>query len=514
MTTYGNLAQAAAALADPATSPRDLVGIAQAYPSLWIDVAAHPNTYPDLLVWLATVGDDTVRAAIAAREASPTNLPPLPPPPPPADEQPMDGRSVSTEAEGDSQSAAPERHFRGRTRSSTRTTAHPPTAGPIDFRAPDVPSASENPTTAYEAGPAQPARGLTTKTKRILIGSGAGLLAIILAVVLIVTLVVIPHKRAEEAAAAEQARLEQEHTTAVDDFTKAVDACAEANQWLADSLVEAQETVATDPSDLDDPSLIDALKQAIDTAQSVEDCVPPAMAEDTASIQQQTIDLSASSSDVKASSSRLDYAEYLVEDSVEDKKEKASSGSVDITDQYGYTTHLDFTDAAVITKISSTHSKPGYSSVRYALDVDARITNTTPDKVTPVPDIQFMPVYTFDLCESVGNPTGCYIYKIDIGGTNYFYLKSIWPRTGGPSLYMGKSQAWPAYPYWTYDPSPVLKYDPLSYYTYQSSQEVPESLALQFQSDLTNPAFWVVQAYSLSGGSSREIYGGSYNFPQ
>lgn len=84
MTTFGDIAAAQAALVNPATTAQDLMSIAQTYPSLWADVARHPNAYPDLLVWLGQVGGADVQQAIADREVV-SALPPVPPPPPVAE---------------------------------------------------------------------------------------------------------------------------------------------------------------------------------------------------------------------------------------------------------------------------------------------------------------------------------------------------------------------------------------------------------------------------------------------
>lgn len=52
---------------DPATPAARLAEIAAADPALGAEVAVHPNTYPELLDWIAQYGDDRARAAVAAR---------------------------------------------------------------------------------------------------------------------------------------------------------------------------------------------------------------------------------------------------------------------------------------------------------------------------------------------------------------------------------------------------------------------------------------------------------------
>ena len=385
MTTYDDLAQAAAALADPTISSRELMSIAQAYPSLWADVAGHPNAYPDLLSWLQTVGDDTVREAIAAREPSPEI--PSPPPPPPADEQPADEspKDTGTEAsdtEADAQSTPLESDNPIALEAST------PVEESIDFQTPDspqdspttledtVPSASETQTPPVEASPRKPSWISTPKGKKILIGSGSGLLAVILAVVLIVNLVVIPHQRAEEAAAAEQARLEQEHQAAVDAFTKAVDSCTQANKSLTDSITHAQQTATTDPSTLDDPSLIDALNQAITTAQSVKTCVPPTMADDTATIQEQTTQVTTDTATVTTSISTLTTADQSVTTSVQTKKDKEAAAQA--AEEAKQKADQEAAYQAAHTLTSSTTTSDGYSYTTTVTLTDwYKVTDTT-----------------------------------------------------------------------------------------------------------------------------------------
>lgn len=61
--------QAQRAVADPATAATMLQTVAAAYPQLWLPVANHRNAYPELLDWLDSVGDGSVKAAVAARRA-------------------------------------------------------------------------------------------------------------------------------------------------------------------------------------------------------------------------------------------------------------------------------------------------------------------------------------------------------------------------------------------------------------------------------------------------------------
>ncbi|MCL1838288.1 MAG: hypothetical protein FWG47_03100 [Propionibacteriaceae bacterium] len=82
MVDFTDYATAVKALSDSATSATDLAAITGAQPSLWGKVALHPNAYPQLLGWLESVGDESVKQAVrVARGEIPS--PPLPPPPVP-----------------------------------------------------------------------------------------------------------------------------------------------------------------------------------------------------------------------------------------------------------------------------------------------------------------------------------------------------------------------------------------------------------------------------------------------
>jgi len=65
------LQTAQAVVADPTASALDLAAIAAKYPSLQAAIAVHPNAYPELLTWLSEYGDDDVKQAVAARQATP-----------------------------------------------------------------------------------------------------------------------------------------------------------------------------------------------------------------------------------------------------------------------------------------------------------------------------------------------------------------------------------------------------------------------------------------------------------
>lgn len=62
---------------DPSTPLVVLATIVQYRPDLRAHVASNPSAYPELLTWLAMLGDPTVDAALAARGAGASSVPPL-----------------------------------------------------------------------------------------------------------------------------------------------------------------------------------------------------------------------------------------------------------------------------------------------------------------------------------------------------------------------------------------------------------------------------------------------------
>lgn len=67
---------------DPSTTAARLQELAQLDQKTWPVIAANPSAYDGLLSWLGEHGDDSVKAAIAARSATPAAAaPPVPPVP-------------------------------------------------------------------------------------------------------------------------------------------------------------------------------------------------------------------------------------------------------------------------------------------------------------------------------------------------------------------------------------------------------------------------------------------------
>jgi len=165
----------------------------------------------------------------------------------------------------------------------TAAIAKPPLAEPpVDDPAPGAEQQASNPTQ-------QPTSPRTmNKRKKVLIGSVSGVVAIAVIVTLVVTLVVLPRQRA--AAEANQAAFGA-HQAAVSAFNAASQDCQNANSDLTNTITVAQDNAQVDPSTLEDPSLVSQLNTALANAQAVTPCVPPTMADDTATIQQQTATL-------------------------------------------------------------------------------------------------------------------------------------------------------------------------------------------------------------------------------
>jgi len=114
------------------------------------------------------------------------------------------------------------------------------------------------------------------------------------------------------------------HQDAVTAFNSASDACTSANQQLAAAITQAQNDAKTDPSTMQDPTLIDKLNQAITTAQAAKTCAAPTMASDTATIQQQTTQMGTDTQAVTAAASTLTSAGQAVPASVAAKQQAAA----------------------------------------------------------------------------------------------------------------------------------------------------------------------------------------------
>lgn len=133
------------------------------------------------------------------------------------------------------------------------------------------------------------------------------------------------------ASASEQA--EQEHRAAVLSFNSAGAACANASKALATAISSAQSAARTDPAMLQDPALVSQLSQAITTAQAVPVCTVPTMAADTATIQEQTTQLSADVQPVTSAAQALEAATQAVTASVQAKKDADAAAAQKANDE-------------------------------------------------------------------------------------------------------------------------------------------------------------------------------------
>ena len=253
MTDYTNFAEAARAVVDPGTSEADLAVIAEHQPGLWAQIAGHPNAYPALLAWLDSVGDSTVKAAIAARH--PNGVPgqfavgaPVPPPPPQRQEY-----------------GAPTQVWTP-TESWSAPLAQPTQAYPATPQA--YPAPRPQP-------PQKPAGPFLKSPKGIATIAGGGVVIIGLVIVLLLNFLVWrPEGSAESQFNAALATFQQTQA----DLVTALDAAqTTANSFTADSL--------------EDPTTLDTLNAAILAATPNATANPPQMATTTDQIKQQTTDM-------------------------------------------------------------------------------------------------------------------------------------------------------------------------------------------------------------------------------
>jgi len=328
MTDFSDLLTATRAVTDPSTSAAELTVIAQTQPSLQAQVAAHPNAHPELLDWLASDGDDVAKQAVSARRtALPNAQQELVAQTGPARGETLAEPQVPNSPTPDQMVQAPV---------STGTPAHSESVSASPLAAPRIPWFRTS-------------RGL-----KALIGGAAGVVVVVVAIVLVVTLVVIPNQRAGQAAesaaaasASASVQMAQDHQDAVNAFNSAAQACTSANSQLASVISSAQQAAQTDPSTMQDPTLIDKLNQVITTAQAVKTCMAPTIADDTATIQQQTAQLGTDTQTVTSATSTLTSASQAVPASVQAKQQAAAQASasasaaahtknVTITDSDGY----------------------------------------------------------------------------------------------------------------------------------------------------------------------------------
>ena len=251
----------------------------------------------------------------------------------------------------------------------------------------------------------------TRKGTKALIGAASGVVVVIVAVVLVIALVIAPNQRAAQAAASASAasasasaQAAQDYQAAVTAFNSAASACTSANGQLATAIKTAQTTAKTDPSTLQDPTLIDKLNQAITTAQAIKACAPPTMASDTATIQQQTTQLGTDTQAVTTAASTLAAASQAVPASVQAKQQAAAQaqaqaaaaaqqGSGTWTDPDGYSYAISWSGVKYAATIDTTQGKPGQLVVSYSVSGSVTVKNTTPGKNAPVIWVVLEPIY-------------------------------------------------------------------------------------------------------------------------
>jgi len=364
----------------------------------------------------------------------------------------------------------------------------------------------------------------------VVIGTGGGLGAVVIAVVLAVTLVIVPNQHAAQASAAAAsasaaaaAQAAQEHQAAITAFGRANDSCTSANQQLTSSIASAQQTARTDPATMQDPTLIDKLKQAITTAQAVNPCEVPTMADDTAIIEQQTAQLNTNVQTVLSATVTVTAASQAAVSSVQAKKNAdqaakeaaavaARTGKITLTDSDGYQYLVEFLDVKINLTIDSTQGKPGNVVVQITNSsvISYRVTNQTPGKVAPgdpgtsVFDapMWITAVYSDNPCALLnagpndGSP-GC--EQLAFGGKTYYTFVPFDHGFGiGENFFVGESR------------NETALVDNFAGSDAGSGWEVAQSVAESFMAAVSSPTGWVI--YDDTMGSGPDGWNGSsYN---
>jgi len=396
MAEFSDLVTATKAVVDPSTSAADLAQIAQLQPSLRPQVAAHPNAYPALLQWL-----DANDGVVAE-----------PPVVPPQTVSPASGEvTPAVVAEASRPSYTPETALQG------------------------SPALDSAPVVA------------NSKNRKVLFGVLGGVVAVVVIVLLVVTLIVLPNQRAAQAAAAAasaSAQAAQELQDATAAFNTASTACMDANTALASAISSAQQAAQTDPSTMQDPTLIDKLNQAITTAQAVQTCTAPTMAGDTATIQQQTTQLGTDTQTVTSATSTLTSATQAVPASVQAKQDAAAQaaaeaatktqrGSFTVTSDEGYVYAFSWTGVQVTATVDPTQGAPGTLVLQYSATGSVTVTNETPGKQAPQPWLELQAIYPQSSGELFCPPRADQVTPptdVVLGGQNVS-LMDCYPLNGG-----------------------------------------------------------------------------------
>jgi hypothetical protein len=361
--------------------------------------------------------------------------------------------------------------------------------------------------------PPQPKRGWKTLPRAAKIGicaGGGAILAGAVTAVLLAT-VTFPNQGAARAgddasasASAEESALVDELAAAEEAFAAAQAACEQANQSLASAVSRAQTTAQTDPATLQDPTLIDRLSTEIATAETVPECVPPAMAGRADDIMGQTADLEAATAAVASAVAALDQANHAVPASAQAKQQAeaeaeaarqqaAKQGQFTITDHDGYTYLFTIDNAEVTATIDTTQGKPGEVLVRFGSGrTQVTVTNTTTGKAAPaLYKVEMIPLYNDDPCDAAGlahanSPCA----SVSFASATYWTVRGL-QMTWHPNDYgqygvsESKTSVWEG----------VTPYK-LTEWT------VPETNAPGLRDSITSPTSWLV----YSGGGISDPY--------
>jgi len=294
----------------------------------------------------------------------------------------------------------------------------------------------------------------TPKGMRTLIGSAAGVVVVIVAIVLVVTLVVTPNQRAAQAAASASAasasasaQAAQDYQDAVTAFNNAAGACTSANGRLATAIKTAQSTAKTDPSTLQDPTLIDKLNQAITNAQTVTACAAPTMASDIATIEEQTTQLGTDTQTVTTAASTLAAAGQAVPASVQAKQQAAAQAqasasaaaeakTTQLVNSLSYT-EADWNGYKATTTLNCTNWVKGSdtASVQTAWQ-NAGGSGAVPIQIGNYPSS--LGGSSFDVNDT---STGIYAFcTLTVTNASPGYHLNQWKSSMGPSVEIGKSE--------------------------------------------------------------------------
>jgi hypothetical protein len=240
---------------------------------------------------------------------------------------------------------------------------------------------------------------------------------------------------------------------ALQDFELAEAATAEAESAVAEAIAAGEEALAvTGDESVADPQVLADLRDALDHANQVGSLGVAEPANDVAGLRTQIASMTEAATGAQEAAGAVTGAMNAVTESVRAKEEADQAaedaigkGDFTITDKVGYLYRFEF-DAAVNVVQDTTEGKPGNVMMRISTmdSTTGTLTNTTPGKRAPVPEMDFNPLYRENPCEFRAYEGRMFCYTIIVDGTEYWYVQWLTMSFGGVNSFeLDVDEAWP-----------------------------------------------------------------------